>query len=102
MASTDEVSSTKPCGIMPSRAPTVDSSADEGTWPANSSEKHHESALSPGVPAASHSSLTLEANNAKPSGIMMMLAKRTIAFSAFMISELTFLTYLASLLILAT
>lgn len=37
-----------------------------------------------------HSSLTLEANNAKPSGIMMMLAKRTMALSAFMISELTF------------
>ena len=33
---------------------------------------------------------------------MMMLAKRTMALSTFMISELTFLTYFASLLILAT
>ena len=31
-----------------------------------------------------------------------MLANRTMAFSAFMISELTFFTYLASLLIFAT
>ena len=87
---------------MPNRAPTVDSSAEEGTRPASSSEKHQESALSPGDPAASHSSLTLEEKSARPSGIMIMLANRTMAFSAFMISELTFLTYLASLLIFAT
>ena len=35
-------------------------------------------------------------------GTMRTLANRTMAFSAFMISELTFLTYFASLLMRAT
>ena len=68
---------------MPKRAPTVDSSADEGTRPASSSEKHHESALSPGSTGGIHSSLTLEAKSARPSGIIMRFAKRTMALSAF-------------------
>ena len=37
-----------------------------------------------------------------PSGSMMALANRTIESSARMISELTFLTYFASLLMRAT
>ena len=91
---------------MPRRAPTVDRIAWEMSPQAAeplSSQPTIEVEGSAALAAhAAYDSCALEKNRAIPSGTMMTLAKRTMAFSAFMISELTFLTYFASLLMRAT
>ena len=75
--------------------------AELGTRPASTSAASH--GRSPPVsPARRWSSDALAQNSPMPMGIMSTPANRTMPFSEFMISELTFLTYLAWALILAT
>ena len=105
MARTDEVSSTSPCGIMPSKAPTVERIAAEMALqdsPDVSQPIMVEKEFGSRAHQARYALFALAQNNAMPIGTMNTLANRTMALSAFMISELTFFTYFASLLMRAT
>ena len=90
---------------MPSRAPTVERVAEESAACA-SPDAIQDTTVAEESGARSHQAVNdvraLAMKRASPKGTMSTLANRTMAFSAFMISELTFLTYLASLLMRAT
>ena len=99
------MSSTSPCGIMPSKAPTVERIAAEMALqdsPDVSQPIKVEKEFGSRAHQARYALFALAQNNAMPIGTMNTLANRTMALSAFMISELTFFTYFASLLMRAT